>query len=179
MNHNYRLERKTVTASLGILALSLGILSNVSAADIKAGPGTNLEQLAQSEEDVTPAHEEAMASSMTSAVKPQTFKLPGGFKLKIKSLKIKKIGKLELQVNLNGQIKKKNPVPVPGNKYISASGKIGVRFGVKTEGGQLCTAGVSITSVNFKNVQNDVEQAAKEAINEFFAAHSICVPIKV
>jgi len=47
MIHSYRLKQKTVTASLGILALSLGILGDVSAADIKARPGTNLEQLAQ------------------------------------------------------------------------------------------------------------------------------------
>lgn len=177
MNRNYRLERKTVTASLGILALSLGILSNVSAADIKARPVTNLEQLAQSEVDIS-AHLEDLASSISDSMKSKTYKLPDGFKLKIKSLTIKKVGQLEVKVTLKGRLRKKNPVAIPGNKYTSITGKIGVRFGVETEGGQLCTTSASVTSLNFKNVQNDVEQAVKDEINGKLAENKICVLIK-
>ena len=177
MNRNYRLERKTVTASLGILALSLGILSNVSAADIKARPVTNLVQLAQSEEDVS-AHLDDLAASISDAVKSKTYKLPDGWQLKIKSLTIKRVGQLEVKVTLNGRLRKKNPVNIPGNKYTSITGKIGVRFGVKAEGGQLCTTSASVTSLNFKNVQNDVEQSVKDELNEELAKKKICVLIK-
>ena len=176
MIHSYRLKQKTVTASLGILALSLGILGDVSAADIKARPGTNLEQLAQSESE-----NEALGQKIVTVAKPQTFTLPGGVKLVIKRFEVTQVDKLEIGVNLKAQIKKKNPVPIPGNKYISTTGVIKVRFGVATKGGQLCTPSVSITGVNFKNVQNDVEQAAKEAVNGYLQTllPKLCVPIKV
>jgi hypothetical protein len=174
MIHNYRLERKTVTAYLGILALSLGLLGDVSAADIRIKPQAKPEQPAQSEN-------EALGQKIVKVAKPQTFTLPGDVKLVIKRFEVTQVGKLEIGVNLKAQIKKKNPVPIPGNKYISTTGVIKVRFGVATKGGQLCTPSVSITGVNFKNVQNDVEQAAKEAVNEYLQTllPQLCVPIKV
>lgn len=176
MIHNYRLEQKTVTASLGILALSLGILGDVSAADIKVRPATNLERPAQSEN-------EALGQKIVKVAKPQTFTLPGGVKLVVKRFEVTQVGKLEIGVNLKAQIKKKNPsvVAMTGNKYTSTTGVIKVRFGVATKGGQLCTPSVSITGVNFRNVQNDLEQAAKEAVNEYLQTllPELCVPIKV
>jgi hypothetical protein len=154
-------------ALLGALVATLAAGGATTAAQNKPGPRSEPAAI-----DVA-AHKAAIAGALSAQVTSKSFHLPGGYRFTIKSLQITQIDSLRVQVKLDAQLKKNNPYPIPD---VSTSGVVRVVFGVGVEGQKICTPFMDIAGLNINNVQNDVETAARRALNDFMSMSTVCVP---
>jgi hypothetical protein len=160
-------------AALAVLSLTLAPASPGFAAT-QSKPVPRPEAAVQPAPVNVAAHKAAIASAVSVAVTSKVFQLPGGWKLTIRSLEVTQIDNLRVQVRMDARLKKNNQYPIPD---ASTSGVVRVVFGVGVEGRKICTPFMDIAGLNIHNVQNNLETAARRALNDFFSMSTICVPL--